>query len=182
MFDIGSGLDVVLLLLIVLTAVAAVSVSDLITSTILLGIFSLLIALQYMVLGAADVAITEAAVGAGISTILLLMALFLVGGKEKKSKKIPFLPIIVVCIITVFLVYVTFEMPPFGSQAAPSQVHVAPYYITNAASETGIPNTVTSILASYRGYDTFGETVVIFTAALAVILIIGRFKGDKEEG
>ena len=34
------------------------------------------------------------------------------------------------------------------------------------------PNVVTSILASYRGYDTFGETVVIYTAGIAVLVLL----------
>ena len=43
-----------------------------------------------------------------------------------------------------------------------------------AATEIGLPNVVTSVLASYRGYDTLGETYVIFTAAAGVLAILGR--------
>lgn len=166
--------DIILLFLLIITAVAAIRIKDLLISTILLGVFSLLMASQYLVLGAPDVAITEAAVGGGISTILLLLSLFLVGDKEAKTKGSFFVPISVILIVGTVLVYTMFFMPEFGGEFTPAQVHVAPYYITNAEAETSVPNVVTAVLASYRGYDTFGETTVVMTAALAVLLLIGR--------
>ncbi len=174
-------LNIFILFSLVLTAVAVIRTRDLITATILLAIFSLLMAAEYLVLGAADVAITEAAVGAGISSILILMALFLVGDKEKKVKGDLLVPTIVVIFVCAALLYATFDMPHFGRADAPAQGHVAAYYLQHAVEETGVPNVVTAILASYRGYDTLGETVVILTAAIAVMLLLGRFarKGGK---
>jgi len=177
--DIQSVLDVSILLLLVLTAMAAINSRNLLTGTILLGIFSLLMAAEYLIMGAADVAITEAAVGAGISTILFLLTLFLVGEKEQKSKTYPVLPFIVVFAVGAALIYSTFYMPEFGSRYAPAQIHVSPYYLANGPVETGIPNVVTSILSSYRGFDTFGEVVVVLTAAIAIIMLLGRV--DKKE-
>lgn len=173
-------MDTVLLFLLLLTAIAVVCAKNLIISTILLGIFSLLMAALYLVMGAADVAITEAAVGAGISTILVLLALSLVGHKEKKSKGNFIVPAVVILFVSVGLLYATYDMPEFGSRYTPAQIHVAPYYLENGPVETGIPNVVTSVLASYRGFDTFGETLVVFTAAIAVILLLGRVR--KKEG
>ena len=178
-FDIGSGLDFTVLLLLVLTSLAAIHVRNLLISTILLGIFSLLMALQYLILGAVDVAITEAAVGAGISTVLFLLALFFIRDNEKKSKSVSFIPIIVVILVSIFLTYATLQMPIFGNANSPAQTHVASYYLQNAPAETGIPNVVTSILASYRGFDTFGEVLVVFTAAIAVLLILARSKNEE---
>jgi multicomponent Na+:H+ antiporter subunit B len=56
---------------------------------------------------------------------------------------------------------------------------VAPYYIEHSEHETGSVNIVTSVLASYRGFDTLGETSVVFTAAISVILLLRR--RDKNE-
>lgn len=180
--DINEILDVFILFSLLVTAVAVISAKNLITSTVLLAAFSLLMAAEYLVLGAPDVAITEAAVGAGISSILLLLALFLVGDEEKKgSKNKLFLPFIVVTLVTFGLVYATFDMPSFGNKYAPAQLHVSPYYLENATAETGMPNMVTSILASYRGFDTLGEAVVILTAAIAVMLLLGKFVRRKED-
>ena len=67
------------------------------------------------------------------------------------------------------------DLPAFGDVNAPIHNHVAPEFIKGSADDIGIPNVVTSVLASYRGYDTLGETVVIFTAAIAVLLVLGGF-------
>lgn len=67
------------------------------------------------------------------------------------------------------------DFPPVGDPQNPASRHVVPRYIERTLEETGVPNTITSILADYRGYDTNFETTVIFTAAAAVILILGGF-------
>jgi multicomponent Na+:H+ antiporter subunit B len=181
MMQFGFGVDVVLLFLLILTAIAVICAKDLMISTILLGVFSLLMAAVYLVMGAADVAITEAAVGAGISTILFLLALSLVGHKEKKPQGNSLVPVVVITLVTMGLLYATFDMPAFGSIYAPSQIHLAPYYIEQGPIQTGIPNVVTSILASYRGFDTLGETVVVLTAAIAVMLLLGGFGKNEDD-
>lgn len=71
-------------------------------------------------------------------------------------------------------VYAESDLPRPGSSSAPARIHVAPQYIEGAADQTHTPNIVTAVLADYRGYDTLGETVVILTAGLAVILILPR--------
>jgi len=65
-------------------------------------------------------------------------------------------------------------MPDWGDPHSPASVHVSPRYIEKAMEETAVGNIVTSVLADYRGYDTLGETVVIFTAAMACILLMRR--------
>ncbi len=89
-----------------------------------------------------------------------------------------FLSLLIVLITGGVLVYGTLDMPGFGDPNAPANLHVAPRYIEQGFEETGVENMVTGILASYRGYDTLGETVVIFTAGLSVILLLRRTKQD----
>jgi multicomponent Na+:H+ antiporter subunit B len=72
------------------------------------------------------------------------------------------------------LIYGTIDMPNFGDPNAPANLHVAPRYIQKTVEETGVPNMVTAVLASYRGYDTLGETTVIFTAGICVIFLLRR--------
>jgi len=67
------------------------------------------------------------------------------------------------------------DLPNFGDPKAPIHNHVAPEYIIGSEQAIGVPNIVTSVLASYRSFDTFGETLVVFTAAIAVLLIIGGY-------
>jgi len=88
------------------------------------------------------------------------------------------LPMAVVVLTGAALIYATFDMPAFGAANAPVNLHVAPRYLNESFAEVGLPNVVTSVLASYRGYDTLGEVTVIFTAAVAVMLLIGGRKGD----
>ncbi len=82
------------------------------------------------------------------------------------------LPFLIVLVTGLVLMYGTMDMPGFGDPLAPAQRHVAPRYIEQSEEETGVGNFVTAILASYRGYDTLGETVVIFTAGVSVILLL----------
>lgn len=178
--DINSLANIAILFFLLITAIAVVLSRNLLTSTILLSVFSMLMATEYLILGAPDVAITEAAVGAGISTILILLALFLVGEKEKKINGKKLLPFILMVSVAAVLIYASTQLPPFGATIAPAQSHVAEYYVHNSINDTGVPNVVASILASYRGYDTFGETVVIFTAAIAVMMLLGKFSFKRK--
>ncbi|MFQ5789412.1 MAG: hydrogen gas-evolving membrane-bound hydrogenase subunit E [Acidobacteriota bacterium] len=77
--------------------------------------------------------------------------------------------------------YAAQEMPAIGDPDSPSASHVSPRYIEKAEQETGAPNMVTAVLADYRGYDTLGETVVIFTAGLACLLVLGAFEKGLED-
>ena len=137
------------------------------------GIYSLLAAVVFVVLDAVDVAFTEAAVGVGISTILMLATIGLVGRQELRPSHRPLLPLAVVIVTGAALVYGTLDMPGFGDPDAPVQRHVAPRYLEQSPEEIGIPNVVTVVLASYRGYDTLGELTVIFTAGVGILALLG---------
>jgi multicomponent Na+:H+ antiporter subunit B len=160
------------------TAIAIIRLRNLFAVVMLSGIYSFLAASMFVVMDAVDVAFTEAAVGAGISTVLMLGVLTLVRGEEKPTLRAPVLPMIVVLITGLALIYATFDMPAFGDPMAPANLHVAPRYLQDSFNEIGIPNVVTSVLASYRGYDTLGEVTVIFTAAVAVMLLLWGAKPE----
>jgi multicomponent Na+:H+ antiporter subunit B len=149
-------------------------IRNLFAATMLMGIFSLLAAALYVLLGAADVALTEAAVGAGVSIILMLGALALTTSKEKvHDTKHNLLALAVVVITGGALIYGTLDMPAFADPDAPAHQHVSPRYTQDSVAEIGIPNMVTSVLASYRGLDTLGEVMVIFVAGVGVLLVLG---------
>lgn len=71
-------------------------------------------------------------------------------------------------------VYAESDLPPRGDPSVPTRNHITPEYIDGALPQTHTPNIVTAVLADYRGYDTFGETAVILTAGMAVMLILPR--------
>lgn len=160
--------------MLVATALTIVRIRSLFAVVMLSGVFSLLSALLFVTMDAVDVAFTEAAVGAGISTVLMLGTIALTSRFERLPKHASSpVPFIVVVVTGTVLVYGTLDMPSYGSANSPTQTHVMPEYMERVPHEIGIPNIVTDILASYRGYDTLGETAVVFTAGIGVVLLIG---------
>lgn len=155
------------------------SLRDLFAVVMLFGIYSLLSASILLVLDAVDVSFTEAAVGAGISTVLMLGTLALTARTEKKPAHLAWLPLLVVTITGAALIYGTLDMPPWGDANAPINLHVVPRYILGSLPETSVPNIVTAVLASYRGYDTLGEVTVIFTAGIGVMLLLASGNGVR---
>ena len=156
-----------------MTAIAIIAMRNILSVIMLGGIYSLISATLFVVLDAVDVAFTEAAVGAGVSTVLYLSALAIVGKHQALTRKNHIVPVFVVLVTGAGLIYSTSDMPMFGDPMAPVHTHVAPRYIEQSADEIGIPNIVTSVLASYRGFDTLGEVTVVFTALIAVLLLLG---------
>jgi multicomponent Na+:H+ antiporter subunit B len=172
-------LEIPILALLAITAVAVARVRDLWAAVMFTGIYSFLGASWMLILDAPDVAFTEAAVGAGISTVLLLGTLALTGKKEKPTTASPLLPLAVVLVTGGALVYGTLDMPYFGDPNAPVHQYPDPGFVEKSMHDMhGLPNVVTSVLAGYRGYDTLGETAVIFTAGIAVLLILRPNKDD----
>ena len=171
-------INIILLFLLVITAIAINQQDNLFATTMLTGIFSLLSASLFVCLDAVDVAFTEAAVGAGIALILFLGALSLIKYKEKIKNKISFLGFFIVILTGSLLIYGLQDIPAFASPENPVQTYLADRYIVASEKEIGIPNLVTSVLASYRGYDTLGEVTVIFTACIGVLMLLGRSRGD----
>ncbi|MCA4774457.1 DUF4040 domain-containing protein [Wolbachia endosymbiont of Mansonella perstans] len=169
-------LNVTLLFLLLTVTVFIVLSKHLVVSGILMCAFSSLIALIYLIMNAPDVAITEASVGAGLSTVFMFAALSLIKKHKVNLSHNP-ITLFSILFLTVFLSHFITQLPDFGSHDAPIHLHVAPYYIENTEKVAGIPNIVTAILASFRGYDTFGETIVVFTAALCIKLTL---KEEKE--
>ena len=159
--------------MLLVVGVALVMIRDLFAVAMLTGIYSLLSACFFMLQDAVDVAFTEAAVGAGITTVLFLATMSQVGRSERKPTRKPWAAIAVCSVVAALLIYASFDMPKYGDPQAPVHQHVAPRYIEDSPDEVGPPNMVTSVLASYRGYDTLGETGVVFTAGVGVLLLLG---------
>ncbi|MEE9315142.1 MAG: DUF4040 domain-containing protein [Rhizobiaceae bacterium] len=172
------ALTLLLFVALVATAIAIAVVGRLFAVVMLSGVFSLLSALLFIVMDAVDVAFTEAAVGGGISSILMLGTIALTARNEKKPTKFSFVPLAVALLTGAALIYGTLDMPNFGSPDAPIHNHVAPEYLANTPRDIHVPNVVTAVLASYRGFDTLGETTVVFTAGLGVLLLISGLGGS----
>ena len=154
--------------------IAIIRLSSLFAAVMLTGIFSLVAAGLYVSMDAVDVAFTEAAVGGGIATLLFLSTIALTTSQENKEVKVSLPAFFIVVLTGIVLMYGVSDIPKFGDSQAPAHQYLSDRYVYQSPQETGVPNMVTSVLASYRGYDTMGEVAVIFTAGMAVLMLLGR--------
>ncbi|MGQ0482915.1 MAG: DUF4040 domain-containing protein [Pseudonocardia sp.] len=175
---------VVLFAILVVAAVAITRLRGLYGAVMLASLFSLVLACLFVVLDAVDVAFTEAAVGAGVSTVLMLTVLALTRSREAVTPRRRLWPAGVGSLFAGgMLIYASQDLPAFGAAGSPVQTHpITETYLYGSQREIGIPNTVTSVLASYRGYDTLGELAVIFTAGVAALLILAEVPRRSPEG
>jgi multicomponent Na+:H+ antiporter subunit B len=171
------------LTLLAVVTVAIVFQRNLFGVVVLTTIYSFLMASVLIVLDAVDVAMTEASVGAGISTVILLATLHLIKTTEMRTPHTHLIALFVAIGTGIVLVWGTLVLPPFGTADAIINKHVVPRYLADTIKETNVPNVVTSVLADYRGYDTLGETTVIFTAGIGVMLLLrgSRRRGRKDQ-
>ena len=172
--QVNFGLNIALLLMLVAIGLAIARTRSLLAAILLMGMYSLASAVWLIVMDAADVAFTEAVVGAGISTVVLLGAILLVrAGPVRHNWRMTIAPAVLVLGVGGLLVYAVTGLPEFGDPASPTNAHVGRSYLIQTSDEIGVPNVVTAVLASYRGFDTLGETVVVFAAGIGVALMLG---------
>ncbi len=168
------GINAALLIMMVVIALAMARQRNLFVAAMMSSVYSLASACLFVLLDAVDVAFTEAAVGAGISTVLILSALALTSYQDRQPRPGPHWAALGACVaVGALLLSAAREWPTLGASDTPVQSHpLTAHYLEQSVSETGLPNAVTSVLASYRGYDTLGEVTVVFTAGIAVLLLL----------
>lgn len=164
-------LDIATLLLALSVSVMVVRGTNLFSILVTSSVFSMFCALNYLVMMAPDVALTEAAVGACATTCILLASLkfFPETILPERNKLLVFFAVL---FLFIFLSYFTLDIHSYGDSQAITNSGAVEYYKKNTGKDIGLHSMVSAILASYRGLDTFGETLVIFTAGLSVLLIL----------
>jgi len=206
-------LNLALLTLGAITAVAVVEMRNLMSSALLATVYSLIMAIVWSNMDAVDVAFTEAAVGAGITTILFIGTVALVGKEEKVRKAVHWPALISVVLTGAALIYGTLDMPAFGDAKSPVHTHQIAKRFTSqsvqkdpsgksgvdhaAAVAAGtieapadmddyfdghVYNQVTTVIVTYRAFDTMFEVAVIFAAGLAMILLLRGRRGNPLKG
>lgn len=173
-----SGVETALFAFVLVTALATAVLRDVLAAIIVFAAYSLGMAIFYAVLRAPDVSMTEAAIGAGVTTLLLLLTLATTArpSPDRLTER-PSLPgLVVVGAFTLLLVGTISAFPAVGDPLAPAWSHpeVTQYYIDHAYKETGVKNAVTAVLAGYRGFDTFGEATVVFAAGVAALIVLRK--------
>jgi multicomponent Na+:H+ antiporter subunit B len=168
-----------LLVLMIIGAVIAIEVKDLLSSVIAVGAVGLALSIAFLVLKAPDVAITQLVV-----EILCLIILI----RATLKRDLPFSTsgrwllntLITACFILVFLAVgmkCFKDLPEFGYPA----MKVAKTYLQEGVSATGATNLVGSVILDFRAYDTLGEATILFTAVIGVLTVVRRI-GRKKEG
>jgi multicomponent Na+:H+ antiporter subunit B len=175
--------NAVALTLALICAVVSLSIRDVMASAIVFGAYSFLMCIVWNAMGAADVAFTEAAVGAGVSTVFFIATIYRttrISNYTKKDLFVKSLTSIVVSIMGLALIAVITDFSKWGNLDSPVNTYVGAYYITHALEDTGVPNIVTTVLADYRGFDTMFETCVVFVACIAIYSILRRSKEETK--
>lgn len=207
-----------LLALLVATAAAVVVLADPLATVVVFGLYSFGLAMLWAVFRAPDVALTEAAVGAGVTTSLLLVVVVRTRatsgsapaetdatdesaptgtgatdesaptGTGAADESVPAetdaptfrslsdvraRSVAAVAGLVAALLWTVPALPAVGDPAAPAFGRVAPAYLRRAP-ELGVRNVVTAVLVAFRGFDTFGEVVVVFAAGVAVLVVFDR--------
>ncbi|MGJ8668198.1 MAG: DUF4040 domain-containing protein [Oceanococcus sp.] len=175
------AVNAVFLVIMLITAVAIARQRNLFVAAMMMSLYSLSLACLFVLLDAVDVAFTEASVGAGISTVLLLSALALTEYRDRPPQKTQHYLALCICAgVAVLLLIAASEWPHLGAENTPIHQHpLTQHFLQQSAEDTGLPNVVTSVLASYRGYDTLGEVTVVFTAGLAVLMLLLGVRKEK---
>lgn len=168
--------EAALLALVLTSACVTIFLRDVLATVIAFGSYSLGLALLWLTLQAPDVALTEAAVGAGVMTVLLLLTLTKTVRPSIDTltfKSVNWPAAAVSLLFAGALLWTVPAMPEIGAESVSwSNAEVTQYYLTDAYDDTGVKNAVTAVLAAYRGFDTFGEAVVVFAAGVSVLVVI----------
>ena len=175
--------EIILLVLVISLAFISLWIRDLMSSVIVFGAYSFLMCLVWAGMGAVDVAFTEAAVGAGVSTVFFIAVLF------NTTRRIRFNPLDIstkifagiICSMVGYLLFLgVSDLPTWGDPHSPANTVVSSYYLKNAYHDSKVPNIVTAVLADYRGFDTMFETCVVFIAVLGIFSLLKRKEKTNE--
>jgi len=173
-----TAVEASLLAFVVLTALATALARDVLAAVIVFGAYSLGMAALYTFYRAPDVALTEAAISAGVTTVLLLLTL---AKTTRIDHDVAFESVNLPAVGAVGLLFgglllTMGDIPAVGSPDAPvwSNPEVSQWYLRESYAQTGVENSVMAVLAAFRGFDTFGEAVVVFAGGIAALIVLHR--------
>jgi multicomponent Na+:H+ antiporter subunit B len=169
------ALDVILLVFVLACGLATALLRDVLGSIIAFSAYSLGIAIIWVLLQAPDVGLTEAAVGAGVMTVLFLLTIAKTvrPARERLFERIDLRALVVAVGLVAVLSTTLGALPTVGvADSAVATDNVTSYYLDNAKKEAQVENAVTAVLAAYRGLDTLGEAVVVYSAGVGLLVVL----------
>ncbi|WIV66200.1 DUF4040 domain-containing protein [Natrialbaceae archaeon AArc-T1-2] len=184
-------LELGLIAFVIIAAVFVALARDVVGAIVTFAAFGLGISVIWTLLAAPDVALVEAAVGAGVISVLLLITLVKTTGRStsaddaglrEKLQPLNGPALLILGGLAIPLGYTILSLPAIGDPTAPAvSAEFADgtqtpygYYIAETLDEAGFPNAVVSVLVVYRGLDTLGELIVAFSAAVSVLVVLKR--------
>lgn len=184
--------ELLLMAILIITAIAVAFTKRNLTAIIIFTTYSLVMSILWILIKSPDLAITEAAVGAGITSLLFYITLRDVGElvsttkvkKRKKSKKTEsnlaynFFSILFTLGIVSILLYTISFLPEQGGFNVPALNEVFDRYVSSGVEETGAINIVAAVILDYRAFDTFGEATMLFTATMGVVSLLRKKKDE----
>ena len=84
-------------------------------------------------------------------------------------------------VMVAFLFATVAELPAFGAADAPAHNEVMERYVESGMEETGAVNVVAGVILDYRAFDTLGESHVLYTAVIAVLILLLSVRGEEKE-
>lgn len=168
-----------LLLFMVLGAIVAVEIEDLLSSVIAVGAVGLALSMAFLILKAPDLAIVQLVVEI-LCIIILIRATINKDLPMLKDGRWLFNSFSTLLFISCFLVFAYFalkELPRFGEPI----MRVASEYLQKGLSRTGATNIVASVILDFRGYDTLGEATILFTAVIGVLAVMRKIGRINEK-
>jgi len=189
----------ILLIFLLICAVCVSFTRNLLVSVVIFMSYSLVMSMLWVLLESPDLAITEAAVGAGVTSVLFFMTLKKIHAMGKARKQEPdsvtkeinarpgvkrfdryykLAAVVLGCAVISALLLTASNTPPFGEADNPYNNEVSRRYLESGIEETGAVNAVTGMILDYRAFDTFGESCVLFIAAACVLILLRDDKSD----
>lgn len=167
----------VILIFMIFGAVVAMEIEDLLSSVIALGTVGMGLTLEFLLLRAPDLAITQLVVEI-LSVIILIRATVSSSVPHKKIKTNPGY-LIFAGIFTLLFLFFSYkaivQLPTFGHPV----MKMGSEYIAEALKRTGATNIVAAIILDFRGYDTLGEATILFTSVIGVLAVLRKIGRKK---
>ena len=180
-----TNLETFFLLCLSIVVIAIAASDSLLVVLVLSSVFSMIMATLYLLMSAPDVAMTEAAIGACISTAFIIKIIQYAKPENRTwHTKLRFQNIyhfLIMLLVAIIFIYSFMGLEEYGNANNRVNIYLAKDYLANTKNEIGIPSVVAAILASYRGYDTLGETLVIMIAGVIIYFLLANTKKISNE-
>ena len=163
----------------IIGAIYALHAKDLLSAVVAMGIVGYGLVICFLLLKAPDLAIVQIVVET--ITLIIMVAVVLDSTREELATTLHRRSVIQMITgfialagLLYFFILAIANLDPLGAHT----LRMSETYVNGAVEKTGSVNLVTGVLFDFRAYDTLGEAVILYTAALGALTLL-RIKGKK---